>query len=282
MTDRPNRTADRPALVPRPMAPSAALDRVRAAVPLVHNITNHVVMQTTANALLAIGASPAMVHSADEVEAFAPLAGALVINVGTIEGDWLAAMKLAVAAAGGAGVPWVLDPVATGATPYRTAAAADLALRGPAVIRGNPSEILVLAGSTDAGGKGVDAVHGPEDALEAAEALARRTGAVIAVTGPVDLVVDGGRTARIRGGDPLMARITGMGCTATALIGAFLGAGIPAFDAAVAGLAALGTAGEAAAKTAQGPGSLAVGLLDRLAALDPAAMDAAVAESLPA
>ena len=180
-------------------------------------------------------------------------------------------MKLAVA--GGRGrwrcppppPPWVLDPVATGATPYRTAAAADLALRGPAVIRGNPSEILVLAGSTDAGGKVSTAVHGPEDALEA-EA---KRGA-----GPAHRRRDRGDRAGRPGGrrrshrpDPRRRPVDGAdhrhGCTATALIGAFLGAGIPAFDAAVAGLAALGTPARRG-ETAQGPGSLAVGLLDRL------------------
>jgi hydroxyethylthiazole kinase len=256
-----------------PVPPSAALARLRATGPLVHNITNHVVMQTTANALLAIGASPAMIHSADEVEAFAPIAGALVVNIGTLDSAWLAAMKLAVAAAGQAGVPWVLDPVAAGATPYRTDAAAALARRGPAVIRGNASEILVLAGATAAGGKGVDAAHDAAEAAEAADALAAETGAVVAVTGAIDRVTDGRRRARIAGGDSLMGRITGMGCTASALVGAMLGAGLPPFDAATAALAALGAAGEAAARTAAGPGSLAVGLLDALAALDPAALD---------
>ncbi|MEQ8968518.1 MAG: hydroxyethylthiazole kinase [Azospirillaceae bacterium] len=253
--------------------PTDALARLRAESPLVHNITNHVVMEPTANALLAIGAAPAMLHSVDEVEAFTPLAGALVVNIGTFESAWLAGMKLAIAAARSHGIPWALDPVALFASPYRTAAAADLARRGPAVIRANASEVLALAGAAGAGGRGPDSTHDAEAALDAGRDLARETGAVVAITGATDYVLDAERLVAIEGGDALMARVTGTGCTATALVGAFLGAGLAPFEAACSGLASLAAAGEQAAAVAAGPGSLPVALLDHLYHLDQAAID---------
>jgi len=271
-------TATGPADARRPAGdadpiPGDALARLRAAAPLVHNITNHVVMEPTANALLALGASPAMLHSVDEVEAFTPLAGALVVNIGTLDSAWLAGMKLAIAAARARGVPWVLDPVALVASPYRTAAAADLARRGPAVIRANASEVLALAGATRPGGRGPDSSHDAEAAIDAGRGLAQETGAVVAITGATDYVVDGGSAVAIEGGDPLMARVTGTGCTATALIGAFVGAGLAPRAAACCGLACLAAAGAQAAAVAAGPGSLPVALLDHLYHLDQAALD---------
>jgi hydroxyethylthiazole kinase len=242
--------------------------RLRAAAPLIHNITNYVVMNTTANALLAIGASPAMVHAVEEVEAFAPLARALVINIGTLSGPWVEAMERAAKAANAATVPWVLDPVAVGATPFRTEAAGRLARLGPAVVRGNGSEILALSGAAGSAPKGVDSAHGSDAAREAARHLATTLGTVVAVTGAVDYVTDGRRTTAIANGHPMLIRVTGTGCTATALIGAFLGAGLPAFDAAVAGLVALGVAAESAAGRSRGPGSFQVELFDALHALD--------------
>jgi hydroxyethylthiazole kinase len=244
------------------------LSAVRTARPLVHNITNYVVMNSTANALLALGASPAMVHAAEEVEDFVDIAGVVVVNIGTLSPGWVAAMKLAVARAESRNRPWVLDPVGAGATMYRSAVAGDLALRRPAVIRGNASEILSLARTASAATRGVDSTDTSEAALEAAGALARQTGAVVAVTGAVDYVTDGERTAACRNGDPMMARVTGMGCTATALIGACLAVEPDALTAALHGLAILGVAGEIAAETASGPGTLQIDLYDVLANLD--------------
>ena len=148
-----------------------ALARLRARGPLVHNITNYVVMNTTANALLAIGASPAMVHALPEAAAFAPLAQALVINIGTLSPAWVEAMEQAAAAANAAGVPWILDPVAAGATAYRSDASKRLLALGPAIVRGNASEIMALAGDTGAAGKGVDSTEGSDAARAAARAL---------------------------------------------------------------------------------------------------------------
>ena len=246
---------------------SDAIARLRACAPLVHNITNYVVMNTTANALLAIGASPAMVHAEEEVAEFAGISQALVINIGTLSAPWFVAMEMAAASANRAGVPWVLDPVAAGATTFRRQASAELASLRPAAIRGNASEILALAGATGSG-KGVDSTAAVESAEDAARSLARTFGAAVAVSGAVDFITDGEREARVANGDPMLTRVTGMGCTATALTGAYLGAGLAAPEACVAALVTLGVAGEIAAKASDGPGSFYVNVIDALHALD--------------
>jgi hydroxyethylthiazole kinase len=248
------------------------LAAVRSARPLVHNITNYVVMNSTANALLALGASPAMVHAAEEVEEFVDLAQALVINIGTLSPAWVAAMNLAVARAELRGRPWVLDPVGAGATSYRSAVAGDLALRKPAVLRGNASEILSLARAAASATRGVDSTETAEAALTAARDLARQTSAIVAVTGAVDYVTDGERVASCHNGHPLMTRVTGMGCTATALVAACLAVEPDRLTAALHALAMLGVAGELAAERASGPGTLQVHLYDVLAGLDRATL----------
>ena len=254
-------------------AVAAALAEIRRTAPLVHNITNYVVMNNTANALLALGASPAMVHAVDEVEEFVGISRALVINIGTLSAPWVTAMGNAADRAHRLGVPWALDPVGVGATTFRNTVAVDLVRRRPAVIRGNASEILALAG-TGARTKGVDSTHRTNTAIDAARELARRTGAAVAVTGATDYVTDGTRLATLNNGHPLMARVTGMGCTATAIIGAFLAVERDPFGAAVHGLTVLGVAGEIAADRSPGPGSLQVQILDALHLLD----DATIAE----
>jgi hydroxyethylthiazole kinase len=231
-------------------------------------------MNSTANALLAIGASPAMVHALPEVEGFAGIAQALVINIGTLSPLWVEAMEKAAVAANAAGVPWILDPVAAGATQYRTKVSLRLLALRPAIVRGNASEIMALAGETGAAGKGVDSAHASEAACDAATALARRAKCVAAVTGAVDYVTDGERMTGIANGDAMLSRVTGTGCMATALCGAFLGARLPAFEAAVAGLVAIGVAAEQAIIGAKGPASFQVALIDALHNLDDAALAA--------
>ncbi|MBL8251066.1 MAG: hydroxyethylthiazole kinase [Candidatus Competibacter sp.] len=245
----------------------ARLCAVRERAPLVHNITNFVVMNNTANALLALGASPAMVHSSDEVEDFVAVSQALVVNIGTLYSEQIAACKLAAMKAKVAGVPWILDPVGAGATPYRRAAATALAGLEPNAIRGNASEILTLA-LEEGQGRGVDTTRGSEAALEAAQRLAQRVRATVAITGAVDYVTDGRRVSAIENGHPLMARVTGLGCSATAVIGAFLAVEPDTFTAATAALAVFGVAGELAAEGGKGPGSLQVALLDTLYTID--------------
>jgi hydroxyethylthiazole kinase len=246
----------------------ARLQAVRDGAPLVHNITNFVAMEVVANCLLALGASPAMVHAEDEVEDFVGIASALVINIGTLSPPWVVAMERAVLRANALGKPWVLDPVGCGATPYRTRTAAALAGLRPTVIRGNASEILALAGATSGPTRGVDSSHEASEAFAAGSALARELGTVVAITGAVDHVTDGERLLRVSNGDPAMTRVTALGCAASAVVGAFLAVEPEPLPAAASALAIFGLAGERAAAGAAGPGSLRVRIVDELAALD--------------
>ena len=237
---------------------------VREKVPLVHNITNFVVMNVTANALLALGASPIMAHATGELDELMGIASALVLNIGTLDAAWIESMGKAAAAAGKRGVPIVLDPVGAGASRLRTETAlALIEIQRPAILRANPSEILALAGASGAT-KGVDSSHRPEDAEEAARSLASSWGCVVVASGATDFVTDGKATVRISGGTPLMTHITGMGCTSTALVGAFAAVSASPLSAATAGMAVMKVAAEVAAEKASGPGTLQVHFLDAL------------------
>jgi hydroxyethylthiazole kinase len=245
----------------------AALEALRARRPLVHNITNYVAMTVSANVLLALGASPAMVHAVEEADDFVAISDALVVNIGTLSPPWVEAMRRAARAAAAAGKPWVLDPVGCGATPYRTRVAAELAALRPTIIRANASEIMSLAGAAAEGPKGVDSTARSDDALEAARALARKTGSVVAVTGAVDYVTDGARDVRIESGDPMMPLSTALGCSLSAVTAAFATVAAP-MDAAVAALAVFGAAGADAARRCRGPGHLPAELCDALYRMD--------------
>lgn len=247
------------------------LQSTRAHAPLVHAITNSVVTGFTANVLLALGAAPAMVDIPDEAGPFARIAGGVLVNLGTPTAEQRAAAREAVEAATEAGTPWVLDPVAVGALPVRTALAHELVAARPTVIRGNASEILAVAGA-GAGGRGVDSTDDPESALPAARDLAVRTGGVVAVSGPVDVLTDGVRVVRASNGHPLLTRVTGGGCALGAVMAAFLAAapeGTEPLDAVVAAVTTYNLAAEDAAGIARGPGSFAVAFLDALAAVEP-------------
>ncbi len=240
------------------------LKSLRDKKPLIHNITNFVVMNFTANALLAFGASPVMAHAPEEVEEMVSFAGALVLNIGTLTRDWVTSMLKAGKKANALGIPIVLDPVGAGATTFRTDTAMKLAGElSISVIRGNASEVLSLAGK-DAQTKGVDAVHGVDEAQSAAAALSQELGTTLAITGPVDLVTDGTRFLRVHNGHERMGTVTGTGCAATALIGAFLAVDENPLEAAATALAAYGLAGEGAAEASRGPGSFRPALLDAL------------------
>lgn len=268
-----NQTPSSPAEWTR--AAGALLVEMRRRTPLVHCLTNHVVTNFTANVLLAAGASPAMIHDPEESAMFAGVASALLVNVGTIEREQAEAMRRAVAAANAAWRPWVLDPVAIGALPLRTQVAAELASQKPAMIRGNASEILALAGA-GVGGRGVDSTQSVDAASDAAHALAERTGAVVLVTGPIDLVVAPGSAApvRIANGVPLLTRVTGVGCSQGALCAALCAAADGnAHLAAVTAALLVGLAGERAARVSERPGSFAVAFLDALDALDATAFE---------
>src|SRR5437868_1435889 len=196
-----------------------SLRRLREAKPLVHQITNCVVMNETANATLALGALPVMAHAHDEVEAMAALAGALVLNIGTLSPHWVDAMIAAGRAANERGVPVVLDPVGAGATRYRT----DTAKRildevDVAVLRGNAGEVATLVGA-QAEVRGVESIAAGGDPAELARDAARSLDVVAAVTGAVDHVSDGVSVFAISNGHPLLASITGTGCMSTAMTG---------------------------------------------------------------
>ncbi|WP_224825132.1 hydroxyethylthiazole kinase [Cognatishimia sp. MH4019] len=252
--------------------PSQALNAMRSAAPLVQNITNYVAMNVMANVMLAAGASPAMAHARGEAAEFAGFASALSINIGTLDAEWIDCMVLAAKAASAKGTPWVLDPVAVGATGLRQEAGAQLLALNPTIIRGNASEIMALAGLA-AQGRGADAADPVSAAEEAARDLATRSGAVVAVTGEVDFVTDGTQAQRIANGHAMMPLVTALGCSLTGIVAAFTAAA-PAYDATVAALAYYGAAGEVAAQTAQGPGSFQVAFLDALHAITGDQLDA--------
>jgi len=244
------------------------LTELRSKKPLIHNITNFVVMNFTANALLAFGASPVMAHAPEEVEEMVSFAGALVLNIGTLTHPWIEAMLKAGRKANELGIPIVLDPVGAGATAFRTDTAIKLTeALSISVIRGNASEILSLAGK-DSQTKGVDAVHGVDEAEGSAVALSRKFNATLAITGAVDLVTDGKNVLRVFNGHEQMGNVTGTGCVASALIGAFLAVDENSLEATATSLAAYGLAGEAAVGESKGPGSFSPALLDALFNLD--------------
>lgn len=253
---------------------------LREKTPLIHNITNYVVMNSTANALLAIGAAPVMAHAREEVREMVSLASALVVNIGTLSPGWVEAMHMAMETAREYSIPIILDPVGAGATPYRTDTVHQLIRTAvPTIIRGNASEILALY-SSEHGARGVDSQHSTDSAEEAATHLSKQLRCVISVSGATDRVVDGDRTVLVRNGHPLMGRITGMGCTASALTAAFAAIDPLAFDAACYAAVVMGIAGEVAAETAPGPASLQVAFLDALYQLDEPALNRANVEEL--
>ncbi|WP_266365065.1 hydroxyethylthiazole kinase [Tellurirhabdus rosea] len=249
------------------------VEQIRAQAPLVQNITNFVVMNNTANALLALGASPAMVHAAEEVEDFVSLASALVVNIGTLDANFVAGMRRAMRRAKDLGKPIVFDPVGVGATPFRNETSRELlALAAPDIIRGNASEIMALAG-LDAQTKGVDSTQGSDSAVDSGRRLSRELGCVVVISGADDYIIRGDETAVVSNGHPLMTKVTGMGCTATALIGAFAAINADQFRAAWHAMAVMGICGELAARVHAAPGSLQVNFLNALYELTPTAVD---------
>ncbi|MFV0484411.1 MAG: hydroxyethylthiazole kinase [Bacteroidales bacterium] len=243
---------------------SADLKAVRKMSPLVHNITNFVVMNNTANALLAVGASPVMAHAVEEVRDMLDIASALVINMGTLNPEWVEGMIEAGRAAVEKGVPVIFDPVGAGATPYRDKVAARIIREcKPDFIRGNASEIMALA-KENVITKGVDSSASSNAAVEAAKKLAVETGAVVLVSGTEDYITDGVEVLSVVNGSEMMARVTGMGCTATAILAAFASVNPNRMYAATHAMAVMSIAGEIAAKKSSGNGSMQINFLDTL------------------
>jgi hydroxyethylthiazole kinase len=226
--------------------PQNLLQAVNTRRPAVHCLTNTVVQALTANTLLAVGAIPSMSSDPVEVAEFTKSADALLVNIGTLDGDLKVSIKIAIEAALEAGIPWIFDPVFIDRSPPRAAYAEELLSLGPALIRGNEGEITLL------GGKPAE--------------LARQTGAIVAMTGVTDLITDGTEEITLTGGHELMSRVTGIGCAGTALLSAFLAAAPDdqRLAAVAAGLSLLAKTGERAAQTSTGPGSFAAAILDQL------------------
>lgn len=251
------------------------IDAIRQKAPLVHNITNFVVMNNTANALLALGASPVMAHAPEEVAEMAAMASAVVLNMGTLSERWVEAMLLAGQSALEHNVPIVFDPVGVGATSYRNQTARRIFSQfTPSIIRGNASEIMALAAELldtqqQIKTKGVDSTTASDNAIETAQTLAQQLGTVIAISGAEDFITDGKTVHSLKNGSPMMARVTGMGCTASAITGAFAGVNSDMLEAAAHAMAVMGIAGELAILQSKGPGSLQVNFLDQLYTLTP-------------
>ncbi len=248
---------------------AGTVEAMRNERPLIHNITNYVVMNVTANALLAAGASPVMAHAAEEVEDMVSLAGALVLNLGTLSPPWIEAMLLAGRRANELDIPVILDPVGSGATSFRTETGRRLLMEiHVGVVRGNASEVLSLTNRASTT-KGVDAVHGVDEAAGTAMQLAKDLSTTLVITGREDWVTDGEQIRRIENGHEFMGRITGSGCMATALIGACHAVNKDAVEASASALAYFGLAGERAAEKSPGPGTFQTALLDALYSLTP-------------
>jgi hydroxyethylthiazole kinase len=248
------------------------LGKIRTTAPLVHNITNFVVMNSSANLLLALGASPVMAHSRREVREMAAMAGALVLNIGTLEETWVEAMLLAAEAANERGIPVVLDPVGAGATTYRSQVAETILRKiSVSVVRGNASEVLSLAGA-DVRTKGVDSSLSVSDEIAAAAgAIAREHDCIVSISGEKDLVTDGDRVLRVANGVPLMTRVTGLGCGLSAVTGAFCSvAGEDLFTAVTAAFGFYGLCGELAHEVSDRPGSFYVAFVDAIHTAGPA------------
>lgn len=237
---------------------------VRQKSPLVHNITNYVVMNNTANALLAAGASPIMAHAHSEIKEMVNIAHSVVINIGTLDEYWVESMLMAAETADILHKPWVLDPVGAGATSFRDQTLYQLLQFHPTVIRGNASEIIALAKTNTTVTKGVDSTAESNDAVEAAQILVNQYNTIVCISGETDIILSKNHSIQIKNGHPLMTKVTGLGCSATALIGAFIGVTEDKVSGTAAAMTLLGIAGELAVLESKGPGSLQMNLIDKL------------------
>lgn len=239
------------------------LSLIRQSNPLIHNITNLVVMPITANILLSLGASPLMAHAEEELPEIIQLAQALVINIGTLDKNWVAMIQIAQQAALKRGIPIVFDPVGAGASRYRTETALNILNQGVDVIRGNASEIMALQ-DTHIITKGVDSQQLSSDALLSARNLAKKYQCIVAISGKIDFIVSATQQLDLDYGTVLLTKVVGMGCSLTAIIASFLAVNADNYAAVVNAMALMGLVGEIAEKKATGPGSFYTQLLDTL------------------
>ncbi|WP_442598719.1 hydroxyethylthiazole kinase [Neobacillus sp. D3-1R] len=243
---------------------SSTLQKVRELNPLVHNITNVVVTNFTANGLLSLGASPVMAYAPEEVADMAKISRALVLNIGTLNREVVDSMILAGRTANVYGIPVIFDPVGAGATPFRTESAQKIMREvNISIIRGNAAEIANVVGEKWEI-KGVDAGENQGNNLELAVAAARRLKTIVVITGKDDVITDGETTYLVSNGHPILTKVTGTGCLLTSVIGAFAGVEKDLLLAAVSALTFYGVAAEKAALTNSGPGSFQIEFLNQL------------------
>ena len=249
------------------MVKASILNEIRNNSPLVNNITNYVVMNNTANALLSVGASPVMAHSLDEVEDIISISSSLVINMGTLSELWVDSMIKAGKKANELKKPIVFDPVGIGASSYRTEIAKEIIEKtSPCVIRGNASEIMVLAQLSSVT-KGVDSTAKTVEALNGAIQLSKELNNTVVVSGETDYIVTRNKVSSVNNGREIMSKVTGMGCTATSVIGASVAVEDDVHEAAVFSMALMGVAGEIAESKSNGPGSFQISFLDTLSSV---------------
>jgi hydroxyethylthiazole kinase len=221
-------------------------------------------MNNTANAVLAIGASPIMAHAKSEVEEMVNISHSLVINIGTLDEYWEEAMLLAAKKANELNKPWILDPVGAGATFYRDSVLSKILSLNPTVIRGNASEIIALSKTSKTITKGVDSTAKSNEAVEAAKTLVQNHKSVVCISGETDIIISEDQEIHLKNGHPMMTKVTGSGCTASAIIGSFIGIIENKTEAVVSAMSLLGIVGEIAAEKSAGPGSLQLNITDKL------------------
>ena len=242
---------------------------VRSKTPLIHHITNYVTVNDCANITLCAGGAPVMAHAPDEVEEMIQFAGALVLNIGTLDQAQIESMLLAGKAAAARDIPIILDPVGAGATTLRTNAVRRLMAKLPiSILKGNAGEIGTLAG-VDAQVRGVDSAGISGDPVSITREYASRSGMTVVMSGATDIISDGDRVLLVKNGHPLMGAISGTGCMAASITGVFAASAPDRVISSAAAIATFGIAGERAAASTKGPGSFKVGLFDALAALTP-------------
>lgn len=233
--------------------------------PLVLNLTNYVVMNNSANALLAVGASPIMAHAKEEMAEMVAISDCIVVNIGTLDSFFLEGVYEVLEQVKAQGKRWIFDPVGVGASQFRKDAAQKILEYNPTAIRGNASEILALCDlSSKVQTKGVDSLNSSIEVLASAHNLAVERQSVVAISGETDFVLDGTQSYSIYNGDPMMPYVTGLGCSETAVIGAFLGLGEDVFQSVLAGMSVFALSGQLAAKLASGPATLQVELINKL------------------
>lgn len=245
----------------------AHFEHFRQQAPIVLNLTNYVAMDLTANVLLAAGASPIMAHAPEELEDIIEIAGAVVINIGTLDDEWLRNARLASHITKGHGKLLVLDPVGCGATAYRTRSAQQIYENGVSVVRGNASEIQALLqgkGKT----KGVESVLAPDEVSFLARQAAINSSAGFVITGATDHIWLGDKHGVVENGDPIMTKVTAMGCAASALLAGLLAVTKNRFEASLTAMAVMGVCGELAKQKSNGPASFRTAFIDQLYALD--------------